>query len=106
MKAAVLVALLGMAALCWGRTDHYPPDAASDSRGSDAFLSRKQSSNFAQRQTRSNLGGPGHVAAAAPPAAGSPLESQREVCELNPDCDELADHIGFQQAYRRFYGPV
>nr|P84351.1 RecName: Full=Osteocalcin; AltName: Full=Bone Gla protein; Short=BGP; AltName: Full=Gamma-carboxyglutamic acid-containing protein [Homo sapiens neanderthalensis] len=24
----------------------------------------------------------------------------REVCELNPDCDELADHIGFQEAYR------
>nr|AAB36024.1 osteocalcin, bone Gla protein, BGP=vitamin K-dependent matrix {N-terminal} [Xenopus laevis=African clawed toads, long bones and vertebra, Peptide Partial, 49 aa] [Xenopus laevis] len=39
-------------------------------------------------------------------AVGSPLESQREVCELNPDCDELADHIGFQEAYRRFYGPV
>ena len=35
-----------------------------------------------------------------------PLEAKREVCELNPDCDELADHIGFQEAYRRFYGPV
>lgn len=33
-----------------------------------------------------------------------PLESKREVCELNPDCDELADHIGFQEAYWRFYG--
>lgn len=33
-----------------------------------------------------------------------PLEPKREVCELNPDCDELADHIGFQEAYARFYG--
>uniref|UniRef100_A0A8C4YDL7 Osteocalcin n=1 Tax=Gopherus evgoodei TaxID=1825980 RepID=A0A8C4YDL7_9SAUR len=35
-----------------------------------------------------------------------PLEGKREICELNPDCDELADHIGFQEAYRRYYGPV
>lgn len=41
--------------------------------------------------------------AGAPP---NPLEAQREVCELSPDCDELADQIGFQEAYRRFYGPV
>lgn len=34
------------------------------------------------------------------------VEPRREGCELNPDCDELADHIGFQEAYRRFYGPV
>uniref|UniRef100_A0A8C3P5B5 Osteocalcin n=1 Tax=Cyanoderma ruficeps TaxID=181631 RepID=A0A8C3P5B5_9PASS len=33
-----------------------------------------------------------------------PLEAKREVCELNPDCDELADQIGFQEAYRRYYG--
>lgn len=39
-------------------------------------------------------------------AVRDPLEAKREVCELNPDCDELADHIGFQEAYRRFYGPV
>uniref|UniRef100_A0A8C2TTU3 Osteocalcin n=1 Tax=Coturnix japonica TaxID=93934 RepID=A0A8C2TTU3_COTJA len=42
-------------------------------------------------------------AAAAPP---NPLEAKREVCELSPDCDELADQVGFQEAYRRFYGPV
>uniref|UniRef100_A0A674K5Q7 Osteocalcin n=1 Tax=Terrapene triunguis TaxID=2587831 RepID=A0A674K5Q7_9SAUR len=35
-----------------------------------------------------------------------PLEGKREICELNPDCDELADHIGFQEAYRRYYGPI
>uniref|UniRef100_A0A670ZLL1 Osteocalcin n=1 Tax=Pseudonaja textilis TaxID=8673 RepID=A0A670ZLL1_PSETE len=39
-------------------------------------------------------------------AAVNPLEAQREVCELSPACDELADHIGFQEAYRQFYGPV
>lgn len=40
----------------------------------------------------------------APGPYPDPLEPKREVCELNPDCDELADHIGFQEAYRRFYG--
>lgn len=40
----------------------------------------------------------------APAPYPDPLEPKREVCELNPDCDELADHIGFQEAYQRFYG--
>uniref|UniRef100_A0A8D2P087 Osteocalcin n=1 Tax=Zosterops lateralis melanops TaxID=1220523 RepID=A0A8D2P087_ZOSLA len=39
-------------------------------------------------------------------APRDPLEAKREVCELNPDCDELADQIGFQEAYRRYYGLV
>lgn len=42
----------------------------------------------------------------APVPYPDPLEPKREVCELNPNCDELADHIGFQEAYQRFYGPV
>lgn len=42
----------------------------------------------------------------APAPYPDPLEPKREVCELNPNCDELADHIGFQDAYQRFYGPV
>lgn len=46
----------------------------------------------------------GAVRAPAPAPYPDPLEPKREVCELNPDCDELADHIGFQEAYRRFYG--
>lgn len=40
----------------------------------------------------------------APAPYPDPLEPKREVCELNPKCDELADHIGFQDAYNRFYG--
>ncbi|CAO2598750.1 Bglap [Lemmus lemmus] len=40
----------------------------------------------------------------APAPYPDPLEPKREVCELNPNCDELADHIGFQDAYSRFYG--
>uniref|UniRef100_A0A8D2J564 Osteocalcin n=1 Tax=Varanus komodoensis TaxID=61221 RepID=A0A8D2J564_VARKO len=43
---------------------------------------------------------------AAQVASKSPFEPQREVCELNPACDELADLVGFQEAYRRFYGPI
>lgn len=39
-------------------------------------------------------------------APWDPLEAKREVCELNPDCDELADQIGLQEAYRRYYGLV
>lgn len=44
------------------------------------------------------------LALRAPGPYPDPLEAKREVCELNPDCDELADHIGFQEAYWRFYG--
>lgn len=40
----------------------------------------------------------------APAPYPDPLEPKREVCEFNPNCDELADHIGFQDAYNRFYG--
>lgn len=40
----------------------------------------------------------------APAPYPDPLEPHREVCELNPNCDELADHIGFQDAYKRIYG--
>nr|P39056.1 RecName: Full=Osteocalcin; AltName: Full=Bone Gla protein; Short=BGP; AltName: Full=Gamma-carboxyglutamic acid-containing protein [Oryctolagus cuniculus] len=42
----------------------------------------------------------------APAPYPDPLEPKREVCELNPDCDELADQVGLQDAYQRFYGPV
>lgn len=60
--------------------------------------------------------GAGHVAVGeadatvglprAPAPYPDPLEPKREVCELNPDCDELADQVGLQDAYQRFYGPV
>ncbi|XP_072214590.1 osteocalcin [Excalfactoria chinensis] len=76
------------------------PDG-SDARSAKAFISHRASAEMVQRQKR-NLGY-NSGAAVAPP---NPLEAQREVCELSPDCDELADQIGFQEAYRRFYGPV
>uniref|UniRef100_A0A8C5I8I5 Osteocalcin n=1 Tax=Junco hyemalis TaxID=40217 RepID=A0A8C5I8I5_JUNHY len=46
------------------------------------------------------------VPSSGPGAPPDPLEAKREVCELNPDCDELADQIGLQEAYRRYYGLV
>ncbi|CAI9536289.1 unnamed protein product [Staurois parvus] len=61
----------------------------------------KEAANFAKRHRRSNL----HNAVFGAPVR-DPLEPKREVCELNPSCDELADHVGIQEAYRRFYGPV
>ncbi|NWY71653.1 OSTCN protein, partial [Erithacus rubecula] len=66
-----------------------------------AFVSRRASAELVQRQKRT-LGS----ASGAPAAPPDPLEAKREVCELNPDCDELADQIGFQEAYRRYYGLV
>lgn len=42
----------------------------------------------------------------APAPGPDPLEPTREVCELNPNCDELADQVGLQDAYQRFYGTV
>ncbi|KAE8588720.1 hypothetical protein XENTR_v10022710 [Xenopus tropicalis] len=101
MKLAIVLLLLGLAVLCLGGKDSQHSASAGDSRSSEAFISRQDSANFARRHKRSYRY---NVARGA--AVTSPLESQREVCELNPDCDELADHIGFQEAYRRFYGPV
>ncbi|NXD44866.1 OSTCN protein, partial [Copsychus sechellarum] len=66
-----------------------------------AFVSRRASAEVVQRQKR-NLGHASGVHGAPP----DPLEAKREVCELSPDCDELADQIGFQEAYRRYYGLV
>ncbi|XP_063106470.1 osteocalcin isoform X2 [Cavia porcellus] len=66
-----------------------------------AFLSKQEGSEVVKRPRRYLDQGLG-----APAPTPGPLEPQREVCELNPDCDELADHIGFQDAYQRFYGRV
>ncbi|XP_073423017.1 osteocalcin isoform X2 [Dendrobates tinctorius] len=85
MRLLILAVLLGVVTLVLGRR---------------AFISRPESANFARRHRR-NIHNVIYGA-----AVRSPLEAQREVCELNPDCDELADHIGFPEAYRRFYGPV
>uniref|UniRef100_A0A8C3MQU2 Osteocalcin n=1 Tax=Geospiza parvula TaxID=87175 RepID=A0A8C3MQU2_GEOPR len=66
-----------------------------------AFVSRRASAELVPRQKRN--AGYGSSGPGAPP---DPLEAKREVCELNPDCDELADQIGLQEAYRRYYGLV
>ncbi|NXT49557.1 OSTCN protein, partial [Pluvianellus socialis] len=66
-----------------------------------AFISRRASAELVQRRKRNYV-----YDSSVSGAAWNPLEATREVCELNPDCDELADQIGFQEAYRRFYGPV
>uniref|UniRef100_A0A8C4K552 Osteocalcin n=1 Tax=Dromaius novaehollandiae TaxID=8790 RepID=A0A8C4K552_DRONO len=83
MRTLGLLTLLALVALGLGRR---------------AFISHRTSVELVRRHKRSFAVGSG----AGPP----PNIAQREVCELNPDCDELADHIGFQEAYRRFYGPV
>uniref|UniRef100_A0AC11BWK9 Bone gamma-carboxyglutamate protein n=1 Tax=Ovis aries TaxID=9940 RepID=A0AC11BWK9_SHEEP len=82
---------------CW--PDAKPGDAESG-KGT-AFVSKQEGSEVVKRLRRYLDPGLG-----APAPYPDPLEPRREVCELNPDCDELADHIGFQEAYRRFYGPV
>ncbi|XP_053560598.1 osteocalcin [Bombina bombina] len=101
MKLLIVIVLLGMAVLCLSRQGADRSNSVADSRSSEAFLSRQEAGNFARRHRRSNIH---HQVSGG--AVRSPLEAKREVCELNPDCDELADHIGFQEAYRRFYGPV
>ncbi|NXO82391.1 OSTCN protein, partial [Sitta europaea] len=68
-----------------------------------AFVSRRASAEVVSRQKR-NYGYDSPAGVNGAPR--DPLEAKREVCELNPDCDELADQIGFQEAYRRYYGLV
>uniref|UniRef100_A0A8C2UV25 Osteocalcin n=1 Tax=Chinchilla lanigera TaxID=34839 RepID=A0A8C2UV25_CHILA len=96
MKAFTLLALLALAVLClaaWADGKH------SGAESGKPFLSKQEGSEVVKRPRRYLNQGLG-----APAPAPDPLEPQREVCELNPDCDELADHVGFQDAYQRFYG--
>ncbi|XP_005411716.1 PREDICTED: osteocalcin [Chinchilla lanigera] len=98
MKAFTLLALLALAVLClaaWADGKH----SGAESGKRAAFLSKQEGSEVVKRPRRYLNQGLG-----APAPAPDPLEPQREVCELNPDCDELADHVGFQDAYQRFYG--
>ncbi|XP_068778553.1 osteocalcin [Struthio camelus] len=100
MRTLGLLTLLALVALGLGRRDPARSASAADSPSSEAFVSHRASAELTRRHKR-------HFVAGSPyGAAPNPLEAQREVCELNPDCDELADHIGFHEAYRRFYGPV
>ncbi|KAM5256091.1 osteocalcin [Ctenodactylus gundi] len=98
MKALVLLALLALAALCLPGEADAKAGSAGSSKGA-AFVSKQKGSEVVKRLRRYLDQGLG-----APAPYPDPLEPRREVCELNPDCDELADHIGFQDAYQRFYG--
>uniref|UniRef100_UPI00406D52B9 Osteocalcin n=1 Tax=Homo sapiens TaxID=9606 RepID=UPI00406D52B9 len=100
MRALTLLALLALAALCIAGQAGAKPSGAESSKGA-AFVSKQEASEVLKRPRRYLYQWLG-----APVPYPDPLEPRREVCELNPDCDELADHIGFQEAYRRFYGPV
>ncbi|XP_075419386.1 osteocalcin [Tenrec ecaudatus] len=100
MKPLPLLALLGLAAICLVGQADAKPSGAESGKGA-AFVSKQEGSEVVRRARRYLDQGLG-----APAPYPDPLEPKREVCELNPDCDELADHIGFQEAYQRFYGPV
>ncbi|XP_057649308.1 osteocalcin [Chionomys nivalis] len=98
MRTLCLLALLVLTAFCLsGPTDAKPRGSESD-KGT-AFVSKQEGSKVVNRLRRYLGHGLG-----APAPYPDPLEPKREVCELNPNCDELADHIGFQDAYSRFYG--
>ncbi|XP_007535523.1 osteocalcin [Erinaceus europaeus] len=98
MRPLALLALLALAALCLAHPADAEPSRPEPGRGA-AFMSKQEGSEVVRRLRRYLAQGPG-----APAPYPDPLEPKREVCELNADCDELADLIGFQEAYRRFYG--
>ncbi|XP_077181223.1 osteocalcin [Paroedura picta] len=100
MRMLTLLTLLATVTLCLCRGGDRA--RSNDSPSSEAFVSRRDSAEIVKRQARNPQG----ANAVAAPAAVSVLESHREICELSVDCDELADQIGFEEAYRRFYGPV
>ncbi|XP_041253147.1 osteocalcin [Onychostruthus taczanowskii] len=101
MRSLVLLTLLALLTLGLCRRAADGSASTQDSPSSEAFVSRRASAELVQRQKRNY--GYGSSASGAP---RDPLEAKREVCELNPDCDELADQIGLQEAYRRYYGLV
>ncbi|XP_009889887.1 PREDICTED: osteocalcin [Charadrius vociferus] len=101
MKPLILLSLLALLALGLCRRAADRSVSADDSPSSEAFISKRASDEMVRRHKRNYV-----YDSSVHGAVRDPLEARREVCELNPDCDELADHIGFQDAYRRFYGPV
>ncbi|KAM6106587.1 osteocalcin [Pterocles gutturalis] len=101
MKPLVLLTLLALLTLGLCRRPADSSTSSDDSPSAEAFISKRASAEVVRRHKRNYI----HDSSVYG-AVRNPLEAQREVCELNPDCDELADHIGFQEAYRRFYGPV
>ncbi|KAJ7307555.1 hypothetical protein JRQ81_009580 [Phrynocephalus forsythii] len=109
MRSLTLLSLLAVATaalLALGSAeDLAPANGINDSPNSEAFLSRHESAEVVKRHKR-NYGRLYNVLAAAPAVTPDPLEPYREVCELIPGCDELADQIGFREAYQRYYGPI
>ncbi|XP_076216129.1 osteocalcin isoform X1 [Aptenodytes patagonicus] len=101
MRSLVLLTLLALLTLGLCRRAADRSISADDSPSSEAFVSKRASAEVVRRHKRNYI-----YDSSVYGAAWDPLEAKREVCELNPNCDELADHIGFQEAYRRFYGPV
>ncbi|XP_005080346.2 osteocalcin isoform X2 [Mesocricetus auratus] len=96
MRTLSLLTLLALAAFCLsGPADAKPSGSESDR----AFVSKQEGSKVVSRPRRYLNNGLG-----APAPYPDPLEPKREVCELNPDCDELAEQIGLQNAYSRYYG--
>ncbi|XP_042295876.1 osteocalcin [Sceloporus undulatus] len=107
MKTLLLLAFLAAATFCLCHADDASVESnrAKDAPGSKAFVSRRESAEVVKRHKRNyNRLFPAFSAQVA--VTPDPFEAHREVCETNPSCDELADHIGFQEAYRRFYGPI
>ncbi|XP_030329702.1 osteocalcin isoform X2 [Strigops habroptila] len=98
MRLLVLLPLLALLAL--GLCRRGPERSLSaDSPRSEAFASKRTSAEM--RRHKRN-----YIYDSVYGVVRDPLEAKREVCEFNPDCDELADQIGFQEAYRRYYGLV
>ncbi|GAB1287704.1 Osteocalcin [Apodemus speciosus] len=96
MRTLSLLTLLALAAICLSDLADAKP---SRSESHKAFLSQREGSEVVRRPRRyldQRLG--------APAPYPDPLEPSREVCELNPACDELADQIGIQDAYKQIYG--
>ncbi|KAM6217187.1 osteocalcin [Rhynchocyon petersi] len=100
MRPLTLLALLVLAVFCFADWTGAERSGAKSGRSS-AFVSKQEGSEVVRRPRRHVDQGPG-----APAPYPDPLEPKREVCELNLACDELADLIGFQEAYQRIYGPI
>ncbi|XP_030324271.1 osteocalcin [Calypte anna] len=94
-----LLVLLGFSFCCCRAADS--SSTAEDPPGPEAFISRRASAEAVLRQKRNYIQDGGTFG-----TGPDPLEVRREVCELNPSCDELGDRIGFPAAYQRFYGPL
>ncbi|XP_043924103.1 osteocalcin [Protopterus annectens] len=104
MRTLFLLTLCALAVICFCKRDADSSHSAQDSHGSqsrEAVVVRKKTANaFMKRHKRSYY----DYVERYYEQFKTPQERQREICEHYQPCDQMADQVGADEAYRRYFG--